>query len=61
VADDPQDMCVLSLQKFPKELKKRLKVRAVEREIELQELCAEYLRAGIEREELQKSNRLKQR
>jgi plasmid stability protein len=54
-------MCVLSLQKFPKELKKRLKVRAAEREIELQELCAEYLRAGIEREQLQKSNKLKPR
>jgi plasmid stability protein len=54
-------MCVLSLQKFPKELKKRLKVRAAEREIELQELCAEYLRAGIEKEEPQKSNKLKQR
>ena len=61
MANDTQEMCVLSLQKFPKELKKRLKVRAAEREIELQELCAEYLRAGIEREEPQKPSKLKQR
>ncbi|MGO9865579.1 MAG: hypothetical protein ACLPLR_18375 [Terriglobales bacterium] len=61
MADDLQEICVLSLQKFPKELKKRLKLRAVERDIELQKLCAEYLRAGIEREDLQKSPKLKQR
>jgi hypothetical protein len=51
MADDSQERCVLSLQKFPRELKKRLKMKAAEKEIDLQELCAKYLEAGLAKEE----------
>ena len=48
MADDSREWGILSLQKFPKELKKRLKMKAVEREMDLQDLCAEYLAAGLD-------------
>ena len=51
---DPRDFCVLSLQKFPKELKRKLKMKAAERDIDLQHLCAQYLQAGLDKEESEK-------
>jgi hypothetical protein len=45
--DDSKDWCVLSLQRFPKELKKRLKMKALEKDVDLQALCAKYLEAGL--------------
>jgi hypothetical protein len=51
VPDDSQGWCVLSLQKFPKELRKRLKMKAAEREIDLQDLCAEYLATGLDKDQ----------
>ncbi len=48
---DPEGWCILSLQKFPKELKKRLKMKALEREIDLQELCVKYLETGLAKDE----------
>jgi hypothetical protein len=49
--DDSKDWCVLSLQRFPKELKKKLKMRALEKDIELQTLCAKYLEAGLAKDD----------
>jgi hypothetical protein len=49
--DDSQGRCVLSLQKFPRELKKRLKMKAAEKEIDLQELCVKYLEAALARDD----------
>jgi hypothetical protein len=49
---DPAEWCVLSLQKFPRALKKRLKMKAAEREIDLQELCVKYLETGLAKDEL---------
>jgi hypothetical protein len=48
---DPEGRCVLSLQKFPRELKKKLKMKAAERELDLQELCVKYLEAGLTKDE----------
>ena len=48
--------CVLSLQKFPRELKKKLKMKALEREIDLQELCTEYLESGLARDNTRTAN-----
>ena len=48
MTDDSQEWCVLSLQKFPKSLRKRLKMKAAEREIDLKDLCAEYLAASLD-------------
>ena len=45
MADD--QWCILSLQKFPRELRKKLKMKAAEREMDLHELCVEYLEAGL--------------
>ena len=42
---------MLSLQKFPRELKKKLKMKAAEREIDLQELCVRYLETGVAKDE----------
>jgi hypothetical protein len=49
MADDQS--CVLSLQKFPRELRRRLKMKAAEREIDLHELCVKYLEAGLAKDE----------
>jgi hypothetical protein len=43
--------CVMSLQKFPRELRKKLKMKALEREIDLQELCIKYLESGLARDD----------
>lgn len=48
---DSEGRCVLSLQRFPRELKKRLKMKALEREVDLQELCIKYLEAGLAKDE----------
>jgi hypothetical protein len=48
---DPEAWCILSLQKFPKELKKRLKMKALEREVDLQDLCVKYLEMGLAKDE----------
>ncbi len=53
--DDPKDWCVLSLQKFPRELKKRLRMKALEKDIDLQVLCAKYLEAGLVKDDLRPS------
>jgi len=50
MADD--QTCVMSLQKFPRELRKKLKMKALEREIDLQELCIKYLEAGLANDEM---------
>lgn len=46
-----EQWCILSLQKFPRELRKKLKMKAVERDIDLQDLCVKYLEAGLARDE----------
>jgi len=51
MADDSQEWCALSLQRFPKELRKKLKIKAAEKEIGLQELCAKYLEAGLAKDD----------
>ena len=48
---DAEGRCVLSLQRFPRELKKRLKMKAAEREVDLQELCVRYLETGLAKDE----------
>ena len=48
--ENSKDWCVLSLQRFPKELKKKLKMKALEKDVDLQELCARYLEAGLANE-----------
>lgn len=53
--DESQERCVLSLQKFPRDLKKRLKMKAAEKEMDLQELCARYLEAGLAKEDSKSS------
>jgi hypothetical protein len=40
----------LNLQKFPKDLRRRLNMKAKEKEIKLWELCAQYLEDGLKRE-----------
>jgi hypothetical protein len=59
VPDDSQEWCVLSLQKFPKELRKRLKMKAAEREIDMQELCAGYLAAALNDDQSERQNKSK--
>jgi hypothetical protein len=49
MADD--QICVMSLQKFPRELRKKLRMKALEREMDLQELCIRYLEAGLSKDE----------
>jgi hypothetical protein len=49
--DDSKDWCVLSLQRFPKELKKKLKMKALEKDVDLQVLCAKYLEAGLAKDD----------
>jgi hypothetical protein len=61
MVDDSQETCVLSLQKFPKELRRRLKMKAAEREIDLKDLCAEYLEAGLDEEKPQPPPKTKTR
>jgi hypothetical protein len=51
MSDDSKDWCVLSLQKFPRELKKKLRMKALEKDIDLQILCAKYLEAGLAKDE----------
>jgi len=51
MADDSKALCILSLQRFPKELKKRLKMKALEKDIDLQELCTKYLETGLAKDE----------
>lgn len=46
--------CVLSLQRFPKELRRRLKIKAAEREVDLQDLCMEYLEAALSKDDSDK-------
>jgi hypothetical protein len=53
---DAEGRCVLSLQRFPRDLKKRLKMKAAEREVDLQELCVRYLEAGLAKEESKPQN-----
>jgi hypothetical protein len=55
MADDSQEWCALSLQKFPRELRKKLKMKAAEKEIDLQELCARYLEAGLANDDSKRS------
>jgi hypothetical protein len=50
MADDQS--CVLSLQNFPRELRRKLKIKAAEREIDLQTLCVKYLESGLARDDL---------
>jgi hypothetical protein len=57
--DDSQEWCVLNLQKFPKELKKRLKMKAAEREIDLKDLCAEYLATGLDEDKAERGSKAK--
>ena len=45
MADDQH--CILSLQRFPRELRRKLKMKAAEREMDLHELCVEYLEIGL--------------
>ena len=59
MADDSREWGILSLQKFPKELKKRLKVKAIERDIDLQDLCAEYLAAALEADQSDRPSKAK--
>jgi hypothetical protein len=54
MADDQR--CILSLQKFPRELRKKLKMKAAEREVDLHELCVRYLEAGLARDESRPQN-----
>jgi hypothetical protein len=54
MADD--QWCILSLQKFPRELRKKLKMKAAEREVDLHELCVRYLEAGLARDESKSQN-----
>jgi hypothetical protein len=49
--DGPKDWCVLSLQKFPRELKKRLRMKALEKDVDLQVLCTKYLEAGLAKDD----------
>jgi hypothetical protein len=54
--EDAKDWCVLSLQKFPRDLKKRLRMKALEKDIDLQVLCARYLEAGLAKDESKPSS-----
>ncbi len=54
--DDSKDWCVLSLQKFPRELKKRLRMKALEKDVDLQVLCAKYLEAGLAKDDSKPSS-----
>jgi hypothetical protein len=49
MADDQS--CVLSLQNFPRELRRKLKIKAAEREIDLQTLCVRYLESGLAKDD----------
>jgi hypothetical protein len=59
VPDDSQESCVLSLQKFPKSLRKRLKMKAAEREIDLKDLCAEYLATALDADQSERPSKAK--
>ena len=59
MADDSREWGILSLQKFPKELKKRLKMKAIEREIDLQDLCAEYLASALDADQSERPSKAK--
>ena len=49
--DSPETFVALNLQKFPKDLRRRLNMKAKEKEIKLWELCARYLEDGLTRED----------
>jgi hypothetical protein len=51
MTDDSLARCVLSLQRFPRDLKKRLKMKAAEKEMDLQELCVKYLETALARDD----------
>jgi len=50
MADDLPEFSVIKAENCPKELKKRLKIRALERDVDLQDLIIEYCREGLDRE-----------
>ena len=53
MADD-SSKGVLNIRNFPAQLRRRLKIRALEREMDLQDLVKEYLTAALEKDESQK-------
>jgi hypothetical protein len=47
-------MPVLNIRNFPLELRKKLKMKAIVRELELRDLVIEYLQQGLERDKAHK-------
>ena len=57
--DDP--ICILKVEKFPRELRTRLAVKAAASggQIHMQDLVARYCREGLDRDELEKASKRK--
>lgn len=43
-------MGVLNIRKFPTELRKKLRIKALSRDLDLRDLVIEYLQQGLERD-----------
>jgi hypothetical protein len=61
VDDDHSEPQIIKAENCPKDLKKRLKMKALDREIDLQDLILEYCQQGLERDEADKISKRKQR
>jgi hypothetical protein len=57
VDGDHTDLQIIKAENCPKELKKRLKMKALEREIDLQDLILEYCRRGLDQEHAEKPSK----
>jgi hypothetical protein len=62
MADDAtSDLTILKAENCPKDLKKRLKRKALDDEIDLQDLVLKFCREGLERSESEKEMKRKPR
>ena len=51
--------CVLNIRKFPTDLRKRLRMRALDKGVSLGDLVAGYLRAALDKEEQPRADKPK--
>jgi len=59
--EDDSPLCILKVEKFPRELRTRLRVKAAASggKVYLQDLVAKYCREGLDRDELEKPTKRK--
>jgi hypothetical protein len=61
VDNDSSDLTILKAENCPKDLKKRLWRKAIDDEIDLQDLVLRFCREGLERAELESDKNIKRK